>query len=506
MMITRSEIHQSFVRSLVLLHQAEKDAWLIKGDFEHFKLTNELYSPLITDYLLDWAVEVIEGELLLAQRNWRCGELLCNVVGDDVTISIPPSSLSEKDVARLLWRMREALWESFWHRYVVGAVPLPEDYFDEINPDSLEMMRRELKAIRAVVDFARRQRGYLLLLPVEQDGAVDKSFARVIDVIQHWTGKRTPPMTLLVDRIFNPVDAAWHTFNDGFVHPPQVSFAACPARMSISGGMPDYERVSLACQEALKVCKQQRRGVWVSPDSQPPQNAFLAADAFQQHQARAGHIHWSSERSLRETLYFRQLNQPVLFQFNPVYIPDQLPCNFLHIEKYRGNLYGVGLKGINEICGQHAADRVIRQWLSVCSDQMRTALSAKGIAPERVLAAQFVDRFTVYCAEPVFDLVEIATLVGRLAVEFNKVSHDIKVSQVRNSIVFGGASPVGYQLFHQLDLTSRSPRCALLEDYGVPVEVRQNSGAALEEGRVVMERESLASARRMAVLDECVLS
>jgi hypothetical protein len=363
-------------------------------------------------------------------------------------------------------------------------------------------------------------------------------------VIQHWSGKPVPQVELLLDWIFNPTGAAWHTYNAGYVYPPMVSFAACPGRMGMQGGapggIPAYERVSLACQAALLLCKQQGEGVWISQDRELSPDIFYPPDVFrrldvfhrphvlhpadpfqQQYRTRCRKIRWTSERDLRDRLNFRQLSQPLLFQFNPVYIPAQMPAGFLHLEKYRGNLYGVGLKGINEICGHHAADRVIRRWLGICSDEMQAALAAKGIAPERGLAAQFVDRFTVCCEQPVFALEEITALVGRLAAQFNAVSPEIKVSQVRASVVFGARAQLGYQLFYQLDQTCRSPRCALVENAvmplalplatltgtpeGVPVEVRENSSSALEEGQSALERESLASARRLAGLDGCVL-
>lgn len=204
------------------------NAWLIKGGFDYFKLTNDLYGSLICDYLLDWTLEVIETELRSRQKHLGSSDLLWNFVGDDVTVHIPPSFLQEQEVEQLLWEVCQAIEKSSHRRYRVAALPLPAGFFDDIP-------RASLKAIRTS-----------------------------------------------------------RTCNEGFLQPPSISSAACCIRM---GGeeMPAaydrrsmYERMSLACQSALRTCKLQRKRVPIQKDEPG-------------------------------TLDTEPAYQPVLFHFNPVY-------------------------------------------------------------------------------------------------------------------------------------------------------------------------------------------
>lgn len=252
-------------------NHAGKKAWLIKGDFDRFKLTNELYGSLICDYLLDWTLEMIESELESRQSRWGNVELLWNFVGDDVTIYVPPSTLQEDEIGQFLWELCAAIEKSFLRRYMVAALSLPPGFFDDISTDRLERMRIKLEGMDIVLDFSRRQRGYLMLLPT---GPYAYLLARVWRVIQDESGKPVPPVELHLDWIYDPETCTTHIFNDGFLRPPSISFAA--SSISMGGedvsNPPDrrsiYERVSLSCQSALKFCKQQNKRVFIS-DNDP---------------------------------------------------------------------------------------------------------------------------------------------------------------------------------------------------------------------------------------------
>src|SRR5512145_3133938 len=99
---TQTQIRRTFVRDHSLLANPEKDAWLIQGDFDRFKMTNDLYGYLITDYILDCSIRAIEAALSAFERRLGIGPILWSVTGDDVMIYIPPSTLPEIAVARLL--------------------------------------------------------------------------------------------------------------------------------------------------------------------------------------------------------------------------------------------------------------------------------------------------------------------------------------------------------------------------------------------------------------------
>jgi GGDEF domain-containing protein len=510
---------QNKIRHVFTNHWCQQDshigkkAWLIKGDFDHFKLTNELYGSLICDYLLDWTLDVIEGELKSRQKRWGDVDWLWNFVGDDVTIYVPPSMLQEDEIEQFLWEICDAIDASFLRRYMVAALTLPPDFFDDISTAHLEQMRDTLERMDIVIDFSRRQRGYLTLLPT---GPHDSILARVLQVIQDESGKPIPPVDLHLDWICDPEDCAIHIFNEGFLRPPSISFAACSISMGVDddSNPPDrrsvYERVSLSCQSALKSCKQQKKRVFIQENNPLLLNinpAYQPAGVL----ALYSPLRWSSERYLRETLYFWQLEQPILFQFNPVYRSDSemftstMAGDPSKIEKYRGNQYGVGLKGINEIFGQNTADCLIGELTWVFSKVMQSALVEKGIPLAGVHMSRFVDRFTVCCEQPLFQLQEIGELVCRFARLFNCVSDEIKISEIRMSLVCGEPNAAGCQLFHQLALTSLSSQPVLLENSDPPIELRQNNHpSVLQEGCIAAERASFSSAKLLDTYGERV--
>jgi hypothetical protein len=267
-----------------------------------------------------------------------------------------------------------------------------------------------------------------------------------------------------------------------------------------------YERISLSCQSALKVCKLQRKRVVIQENNPLLLNinpACQPAGVL----ALYSPLRWSSERYLRETIYFRQLERPILFQFNPVYhstadlYSSAMAGDPSKIEKFRGNQYGVGLKGINEIFGQNVADCLIGELTWVFSKVMQSALVEKGIPLSSVHMSRFVDRFTVCCEQPLFQSQEIGELVSRLTGLFNCVSNEIKISQIRMSLVWGEPHSAGCHLFHQLALTSLSPQPVILKNSEPPIELRQNNlPSVLQEGSKALERASFSSAK---LLDGC---
>ena len=507
-MTTKNHIRQTFTQDWCNQQNQIKDnAWLIKGDFDRFKLTNDLYGSLICDYLLDWTLEVVETKLRSYQKRWGREDLLWNFIGDDVTIYIPPSVLREADIAQLLWDIRDAIKKSFYRRYMVGVITLPPVFFDDLSSNVLEILRSEFESMDVVFDFARRQQGYLILFPIGADGVSSESIDAVLRVVQCRTGKPVPPVEMRLDWLCDPDDQTYHEFNEGFLEPPSISFAACSVEMGMDNKSISYDRrsvyeqVSFACQSALKKCKRQREHVLLQKYELGLRDIYSApqpAGVWALHSP----LRWSSERYLREALYFKQLDQPVLFQFNPVYhsasikfasaLNDDIP----KIEKYRGNKYGVGLKGINEIFDQITADCLIAELMSVFSKVMHSTLVEKGIPPAGVHIARFVDRFTVCCEQPVLQLPEIIELVRNLATLFNYVSDEIKISHLRTNVVVGEINAVGCHLFHQLALTSLSPRSIFLENSKPPIDVRQNSPVSvLLEGSVTLERNSFMSAK-----------
>jgi GGDEF domain-containing protein len=467
LLTSQKEIRKAFARDWPQLYAAGQDGWLIKGDFDHFKQTNAQYGALIADYLLDWTLEVIEAQLGRFQHRQPADALL-SMSGDDILIYLPLAAQPKPQVAALLRQVRAAIDASFRQRYQVGWLRLTPAFFSGVAPAALERVHHELEQFDAVLDFAPHPQGFRLLLPLGPGGALRPALARVTAELERGLGRLLPtengctanflPAAAGLDTPFSPATA---------LDPPTVSFAACPARAAIrpQTGRADcltvYETLSSACQAALKTCKQQQAGVLLVDAESIASTAAAGQPAEPVEIAHTSYLRWVSERCLREKVYFQPIEHAQLFQFNPVYLPDPGlqptgPANGRSqpaavASDFRGNAWGIGLKGINDLYGQTTADQVITRLMSAFAMSMHAALVAKGIPPERAWLAQFADRITVFSAQPLFTAEELEQLAGSAADQFNALSGALKISQVRASVVRGQPGWLGCHLFQQLD-------------------------------------------------------
>lgn len=500
-MTTQAQLRQAFIRDLPCLADPAQTAWLIQGDFDRFKRINDLYGCLLTDYILDWSIETIAATLEDYQKRLKIGPSLWNVIGDDVTIYIPPSNISEADVADLLHGLRRTVWESFYQRYAVCALSFPADFFADIPPLLLEALRYELERNDIVIDFAPRRQGFLVLFPVASlTGHREQFVSEIIATVQRHIGKYSSSAAVEWAWLYNQAEHTCHTFNDGFIQPPSISFAgwSVPRSMvepmgSVEEALACFEHLVCACQSTLKICKQQRSGVLLNagvatrPESPALTTAAPVSGAFSR-------LRWDSERCLREKLYFRWLERPLLFQMNPVYrFASGAHAECIQMEKYRGNAHGIGLKGINELCCQNTANNVIRQLILVFAKSLQDILEAKGSLPAQLLTALFVDRLTVFCEQPDLSLSEIIELGERLIAAFNAGSDKIKVAHLRISVVDSLSLLPGYLLLNRLTLTQLSTVPAAVAFADDQLEVRQFGQIIVHEGNLAIEANAFAA-------------
>ncbi|MFZ6031133.1 MAG: hypothetical protein ACOYYS_25780 [Chloroflexota bacterium] len=511
-MTTQTQIRQAFVQDLPQLAESRLDAWLIKGDFDRFKMINDLYGSLITDYLLDWSIEAIEATLALYERHLGAGKILWNVLGDDVTIYIAPCALVEDDVLWLLHSIRYAVRQSFQRRYRVAALPLPPDFCTNVPPASLAALKRALERQDIVIDFSPRYKGCLILLPAGADAALP---ANVLASIQKYLGWLDgEALSLQWDWLYHPEGAAQAVFNEGFVYPPSISFVACSARKGLGAALclrqnlreqeayRYFEKLSAVCQGALKACKLQRCGALIAPEpacDAPQVESEPATDTS----GACGQLRWASERCLRETLYFKTLNRATLFRINPVYsFASGAHRACFSLEKYRGNQHGVGLKGVNELCGQNAANGVIRRLIVCFAEALVAASEARQAPVSQLQTALFVDRFTVFDAGTAFALPDVVSLCRQLMAKFNRASEEIKIAHLRVSIAESPQPITGYTLFHHLALTQLSRRASPLAYGDRHIEVRRFCEAIAEDGRYVLERNAFDAGYQLAAASQ----
>ena len=549
-MSSQAEIRQAFAGDLARLEPAGpdsgaaggQDAWLIKGDFDRFKLINDLYGCLLTDYLLDWSIEAIEHSLDAWGRRMGLEGILWNVMGDDLTIYLPPSLLGETQVLELLQALRAAVRDTFWRRYAVSMLPLRADTFSGLPPVALEDLKQFLESRDIVLDFVPRRQGYLVLFPTGPGCSLDDGASQAAALILQRLGRRTTVPRAHWNWLYDPQRQTSRSFNNGFIYPPSISFGGCRLRQALPealaalshsrAGASDplddrlaaaaaglsgaaataaaresvcltpaqtgllYERFSACAQAALKTCKAGKLGVVLA--ARPELGTASLVDAVKPDPAGAwAKLRWSSERRLRERLYFQPLEKMVLFQVNPVYSYPEMQLDAGSIERYRGNQHGVGLKGLNELYGQRRADGVIRRLILVFAELLAETLARKAAAPEQLGAALFVDRFTLAAPLPLFPLSEIVSAGHTLVRRFNQESPEIRLAHLRVSLATASSPVPGYLLFERLFLTGLSSGPAAVIWSDECLEVRRYCPAAAAEGRLLIESNACASGRRL---------
>ncbi|MBV5337799.1 MAG: hypothetical protein J0653_07695, partial [Deltaproteobacteria bacterium] len=159
----------------------------------------------------------------------------------------------------------------------------------------------------------------------------------------------------------------------------------------------------------------------------------------------------------------------------------------------RGNSHGIGLKGINELCGQNTANSVIRQLILFFAKSLQDILDAKGTLPAQLMTALFVDRFTVFCEQPDLSLSEIIELGERLIAAFNASSEEIKVAHLRIGVVDSLSLVPGYWLLNRLALIQLSTAPAAVAFANDQLEVRQFCQNIVQEGNLAIEANAFAT-------------
>jgi GGDEF domain-containing protein len=497
-MSTQTQLRRAFLDDLPRLADPAKNAWLIKGDFDHFKLVNDLYGCLLADTILDWSIEVIAS--LLEDHQKRLGPLLWNVVGDDLTIYIPPCTLSETEVAQLLNDLRNTVWRSFYRRYAVCALAFPADFFTGTPLPCLAALSAALERQDIVIDFAPRRQGFLVLFPVALSGPREQLPEEVIARIEQHTGKRGLSAAVEWDWLHDPAEHNNQSCNAGFIFPASISFAGWSThclrieqREEQEEALTGFERLSRACQASLKTCKQQQNGVLLNEGAAAPTQAPALVSSAPLLGAFPRPA-WVSERYLREKLYFRWLERPLLFQINPVYrFASGAHAECMQMRKYRGNAHGIGLKGINDLCGQETANNLIRQLILVFAEALRAALGANGSLPDQLLTALFVDRITVFCEYPSLSYSEIVALGKSLITVFNASSEELKLAHLRISLVESPSALPGYMLWKRLTQTRLSTDPVAVVCADEQLEVRRFCQTIEQEANLAFEANAFAA-------------
>lgn len=507
-MHSRREISFAFRRDLASPLAQDKDLWFIRGDFDHFKMFNDLYGCLLADYVLDWAVEALAAAVRAFEQRHACGPILMNVAGDDLTLYLPPSELCESDIAGLLEQLRRVCMDSFRRKYGVAAVQWHQQWAKTVPLGAWEKLKNTLERRDMALDFAPRKRGCLMLWPVGERLDYEGEAAEVARLLQ--ATLRTPATAFVLhwDWLCDPQTKTFRTFNQGFLCPPAISFAAYSAKkffapdgMASLSRLSDarldmlFERLSAGCHAVLRECKTKQRGVSVNAEAGPAMKGGNSLEAANCPGQKPG-LRLASERYLREKLYLQNLSGTTLFRINARYHAEAFEQS-PQPARDRGRKVGPGatLKELNNGYGPDLADRVIRRLILAFAEAMPEALGFALSNPDELTVALFADKFTVASRHRSLLTPPQITAVGQRLIEnFNRSAQEVKVAHLQMTIARAGPPMAGFRLLHRLDL---APYAASAGPQPAQIDLRQFCREAALAGEEAVEEKAFFSGRQL---------
>lgn len=261
-----------------------------------------------------------------------------------------------------------------------------------------------------------------------------------------------------------------------------------------------FERMSTLCQHNLQLVKAKDHSISVNkeiPDEiLSSRNALkIVIPDIDIHRSR---IPLASERYLRQVIAQKMTDdsEGLIMKLEPVYILEnpEIQLNILD-ESKRGNEHGIGMKGVNTICGHEIASKVIARLIFSLSDAIREFCLYKRLSEDMIHLAMFVDTFTVYFRRITLTRHEIVQLASNIWDRFNAHIQGINLSHLTVSIVCNDKETKGYALLHQLDSTSIAENSPNIIHNSNKLLIKKYSPGVEHEGELIIEKLAYQSAR-----------
>lgn len=436
---------------------ANESIWLIAGDINNFGLYNKIYSRNIVDILYDLIIEQID-ESVSQLKNSEC-QIYYTVYGDDLIILIK-SSLHHPDVIEILQKIKNNLWECC---YQIICLDDFGEILSQLTATEQKLLLEELDNHLIFVDPYPRKKGHLALIAGQKYSADPPLIPRLQTIISDLLPNIANSLNVSLNWLYNSQTGCYETFNKGIVWPITISFGGVSLNSSDNLNIDDFRGLLDRVHQNLAISKKSPDLIAINQDGKLLTEESTTANkiTFVDIKQDKRRIPLCSLRYFKDIIADDITNDPIgiLISLEPTYTIEGVTENLSLAQKqqFRGNPYGVGIKGINQICGQNIGDRLITNMVFSVSDAVLSFCQTMNWDSNFVQAAIFVDRFRFYFSNVIPTDDQISCLAKAIIAYFDSRCEGIKISLIAVNYTFNTPSYTGQSLIYQLELIDALP-------------------------------------------------
>jgi GGDEF domain-containing protein len=498
--------------------------WLAIGDFDRLKDVNNIYGSRIVDILLEKSHQVIEEVLLDFEHACGINNIVYSLTGDEVIIVIPPSSIKDMHIGKLLDSMRAEISRRLNEVLFAFALPDFTHLTDCISSFDLLQSGSALARKGILVLPAPGERGTLVLACLErQDEQVRHGIERAVQEITRslaFTGGEK--VSGCLDWLFNPASRAFEAVNNGRIIPLAISFGAVSSdeldplggrkasrQKTMEGDLRAARDMIHRAQEGLKMSKIRGNSTTVGLTGAP--RCVSADDEIPirvcslRGNLRAMNPITNDNRFKRRLSSLRKKNPAgLLVEINPFYHEgceqtNRESLSFCNANKRRSTF---GLKGVNDVYGYAWGDRVIGLLEEVVYDVLGDFFRLDETLLRKTCIARFVDKFRIHFTEPSLGTREILIMMEAIVRKFNIHRSRLKMFHLAGNLVHDRDGVRTHELLERLESTGLSDRCPQVFSYDRSISIKHYVPGIEEHVKEIKSVNAYASACALMNLRE----
>lgn len=472
---------------------SNESIWLIAGDIDNFGLYNQIYSKNIVDVLHDLIIEQID-ESISQLQTLEC--MICySVYGDDLIILIK-SSLDQTDIIKIIQKIISSVSTCC---YKIICLDSFQKILDQLTVTEQKLLLEALDDHLIFVDPFRRKKGHLALVVGYSDLANLQTIARLQVIIANLLPQVTNSLKISLNWLFNSQTGCYETFNNGIIWPISMSFGGIILNPFDDSANTDFGALIDRAHRNLLISKKHPALIAINQDSELPARELDVASniTFNSVEQNEKRIPLCSLRYFKDIITGIISNDQsgTLISLEPTYTIEKVTKDLSLVQKqlFRGNPHGVGIKGINQLCGQNIGDKLITNMVFSVSDAVLSFCHTIKLNQDSVKTAMFIDRFQLYFSNIFLTDGQIRWLADSIIAYFSSRCTGIKISLLIMNYTFNNSAATGQSLIYQLELLN-----ALPIDYNLilePIVLRQFSPQIEEEAMAAIESKSFQAAQ-----------
>jgi GGDEF domain-containing protein len=489
--------------------------WLIVADFNGLREINSIFGKTVVNVVLGAAHQAVLAILEDFEMKSGCGRISHAFVGDEMIILFPPSALTDAMMERLTQDLKRSIIAGTEKRFIVGALVNLHHHLHKVPPVKFYEYIDRLKNDSIHLDLSRRKRGHLFIAALRHYKETARGALKRVTGLVHRVFQIPADARLRgsLKWLYNSEDRDFEGLNVGFAPSLEASYAAV-SNDEVGETMSDAEMDSdsladsmfEACQERVRKGKPAAGGF--AARGLPGLDPACRQVSVKDHDVRGPRIQLLTEGALSYIVHHlsRSGGEGVLMQVEPFYRISDLSMK-LSIETLpanhpllRGNERGMGLKGINEICGYETGDRVVCLLEDLVFAALHELGHSHGITIDNLHLSRFIDCFRIYIHNASVKRDEITAMMKKIAEGFNEHAEGLSLSHLKATIVHNRERIDGSTLLHRLEMTAIAERKPVIAyDDGLLV-VRHYSPGVEREGEAIIEEAAFRSAKALGRL------